>query len=221
MRRISLFGLCLFLAACAGNGRATLTAAEGRLIDSPGPTLEIVTWDPATKTGAPVLRQVARKASPLLRADRLKIDRLMRATLEKSGGVGLAAPQVGLSLRIILVQLQDGAKTVITCLDPVLEMKSPARVDGYEGCLSIPEKGGKVLRHESIQVRCLSPDGRVKIYESSGFEARIFQHELDHLDGVLYTDRLSGDLMPIEEMRRLRAAEKAVEEGRDNGKDGE
>ncbi|MBU1242307.1 peptide deformylase [Myxococcota bacterium] len=221
MHRLSSLLLPLIFLSCAGNGRATLTAAEGRLIDSPGPTLEIVTWDPAAKTGAPVLRQKALKAAPLLRADRLKIDRLMRATLKLSGGVGLAAPQVGLPLRIILVELQDPAKTVITCLDPVLEMKSPSLVDGYEGCLSIPGKGGKVLRHESIQVKCLSLDGRVKIYESTGFEARIFQHELDHLDGVLYSDKLSGDLMPIEEMRRLRAAEKAAAEGRDNGKDGE
>jgi len=212
MHRSSLFGFCLLLVACAGNGRATLTAAEGRLLDAPGPTLEIVTWDPATNTGAPALRQKAKSATPLLRADRLKLDRLMRATLEKSGGVGLAAPQVGLALRVILVQLQDEAKTVITCIDPVLEMKSPAQVEGYEGCLSIPEKGGKVLRHESIQVKCLSLDGRVKVYESTGFEARIFQHEIDHLDGVLYTDKLSGDLMPIEEMRRRREEEKTVEE---------
>ena len=214
MHRLSCLFLPLIFLSCAGNGRAPLNATELKLVDSKGPTLEIVAWDPTAKTGAPVLRQKARKAAPLLRADRLKIDRLMRATLEKSGGVGLAAPQIGLSLRIILVQLQDPAKTVITCLDPVLEMKSPAQVDGYEGCLSIPGKGGKVLRHESIQVKCLSLDGRVKIYESTGFEARIFQHELDHLDGVLYTDKLSGDLMPIEEMRRLRAAEKAAAEAK-------
>jgi len=188
-------------------GETRVKVAERKLIDSPGPTLEIVTWDPAKATGHPVLRQKARPAAGLARADLVKLDRLLRATLEKSGGVGLAAPQVGLPLRVVLVQLQDEAKTVITCVDPVIEVRSEAQVDGYEGCLSIPGKGGKVRRHEAIQVRCQSIEGRVKIYESSGFEARIFQHEIDHLDGVLYTDQLEGELMPIEEMRRRRSAE--------------
>jgi len=207
MRRASLLLSLILLASCVSSSRSTLPAAERRLIDSPGPVLEIVTWDPAKREGHPALRQKARPAAGLSRAELTKLDRLMRATLEKSGGVGLAAPQVGLPLRVVLVQLQDEAKTVITCVDPVLELKSPSLVDGYEGCLSIPGLGGKVRRHESIQVRCRSLEGRVKIYESSGFEARIFQHELDHLDGALYTDKLEGELLPIEEMRRRRAAE--------------
>jgi len=209
MRFVPLFLFLSLPAACTSSGgAATLPAAERRLINAPGTTLEIVTWDPAKNTGHPVLRQKARPAGGLSRTDLGKIERLMRATLEKSGGVGLAAPQVGLSLRVVLVQLQNPAKTVVMCVDPVLEARSKTLVDGYEGCLSIPGLGGKVRRHAFIRVRCQTLKGHVDIYESSGFEARIFQHELDHLDGILYSDKLEGNLMPIEEMRRLRAGEK-------------
>ena len=94
MRCASLLVSLFLFVSCASSSRATLPAAERKLIDSPGPLLEIVTWDPAKNEGHPVLRQRARPAGGLARGDLEKLDRLMRATLEKSGGVGLAA-QIG------------------------------------------------------------------------------------------------------------------------------
>ncbi len=171
--------------------------------------MRIVTWDPVARTGDSVLRQKARPAGRVERRLLVRLDARMRLTLAASGGVGLAAPQVGIPLRVILVQLQDPGRTVVTCIDPVVELRGPDMMESYEGCLSIPGKGGKVMRHDFVQVACTDLDGRRRIYESSGFEAVIFQHEVDHLDGVLYTDRLVGELMPIEEMRRRRAEESA------------
>ena len=205
---------CAFLAmvSCGGStGRSTMPETERKLLEGDS-EMTIVTWDPQRNTGDPTLRKKASSVSGMTRSDLLQLDRRMRLTLEKSGGVGLAAPQVGVSVRMILVQLQNEAKTVITCLDPEIEIRSGNLVDGYEGCLSIPGLGGKVKRHEQVQVRCLALDGRTLIHESTGFEARIFQHEVDHLEGELYIDKLEGDLMPIEEMRRRREAEKTGEQ---------
>lgn len=137
------------------------------------------------------------------------MDALMRATLKKSGGVGLAAPQVGLSRALFLVQLQNDTKEVVTCIDPKMISMSRRMVEGYEGCLSIPGVGGKVERAESITIQYTTLTGKRMTYSSKGWEARIFQHEYDHLFGTLYIDKLKGTLLPYEEIRRLRAAEKS------------
>lgn len=198
--------LLLFIfAGCAFTSTSPLRATQRALIEQGEGPMRIVTWDPIANRGDAVLRRKAVSAAKVDHSLLLKLDTRMRATLAASGGVGLAAPQVGVSLRMILIQLQDPSRKVITCIDPVIKIASKKMVDSYEGCLSIPGKGGKVRRHDSLQVVCIDLEGRRQVYKTSGFEAVIFQHEIDHLHGILYTDKLKGELMTLEEMRRKRS----------------
>ena len=202
-------GAGLLLPGCAGGTAADrLTAAERRLISGKATHLPIVQWNRQSPDPGSVLKSKARPAGKLPRGFLEKTERLMRETLKKSGGVGLAAPQVGLSRRIVLVQLQNERKEVVFCVDPRIVRASREMVDGYEACLSVPGVGGEVSRHRWIEVACLDSEGRTRARRSEGWEARIFQHELDHLNGVLYLERLKGKLLPIDEVRRLRKLRK-------------
>ena len=133
----------------------------------------------------------------------------MRNTLKTSGGVGLAAPQVGISKKMILVELQSDPKRIITCLDPKITKMSSQTVKGYEGCLSIKGVGGEVSRSVDIDIEYFTVNNKLVKYHSTGWEARIFQHEVDHLNGILYIDRLIGELLPYETIRKLRKLKKS------------
>jgi peptide deformylase len=137
----------------------------------------------------------------------------MRATLLAQQGVGLAAPQVGLARRVVLVERQDraepgGAAPVDLLLNPRLTWRSEALVLGWEGCLSVPGWRGEVARAERVRVAWERLDGPPAEEEVGGWTARILQHEIDHLDGVLYVDRVAGALVDeATYQERKRAAE--------------
>jgi peptide deformylase len=139
----------------------------------------------------------------------------MRASLELAEGVGIAAPQVGVGRRVILVMRQDlEGEPIEEYLNPVIESYSEAEVLGWEGCLSIPEGLGEVLRPDGIVVTFEQLGGVAGREEVLGWTARIFQHEIDHLDGVLFIDRMPDPtLTPTEEYRAMREAERAAEQG--------
>ena len=105
-------------------------------------------------------------------------------------GVGIAAPQVGINRRIVLVMRYDKADKPI---EPYLNIKIDSlwgeKVSGPEGCLSLPPLRGTVRRYPQIQISYLKPDGTPVTEKVGGYSAIIFQHECDHLDGILYTDR--------------------------------
>jgi len=202
-------GAATLVGGCATSGRPDLrilTAAEHKLLAQPAQTLPILQYQLAGSNLGAVLRQRALRARELPGRSLARLDRLMRATLKRSGGVGLAAPQVGFARRMALVQLQTGAraKQVLTCVDPRIRRRSADRVDGYEACLSISGVGGEVARARWVDVSYYDLAGRQHQRRSTGWEARIFQHELDHLDGRLYVDLVNGPLVPIEELRRRR-----------------
>jgi peptide deformylase len=155
-----------------------------------------------------VLRRRALPSRKLAAGALARIDKLMRETLKRSGGIGLAAPQVGLPRRVVLVQRQTKQRPVLTCVDPRIVSKSLNRVDGYEACLSIRDVGGLVPRAAWVELEYYDLAGRRRHLRSQGWEARIFQHELDHLDGRLYVDLVAGPLLPIDEMRRRRRLRK-------------
>lgn len=196
------FSFLLTQIGCSGaDYKSSLKKHEKQLIESDP---EIVTVKPENSHADTPLRRKSRRAAHLASTELMKIDHVMRARLKKSGGVGLAAPQIGLNRRIFLVMLQNQKKEIITCIDPVFSEKSREKEDGYEGCLSIPGVGALVPRHSSINVTFSDRKGLRKTLTVKGFEARIFQHEFDHLEGILYIDKIKGKLLPWEEVKRLR-----------------
>jgi peptide deformylase len=136
--------------------------------------------------GDPVLRQVAapvREITPEIK--RIIAD--MTETMWHQVGIGLAAPQVGLPYRILV--MDDGKGGAQALLNPIVESRS-GTVREEEGCLSLPGIFGVVERSKTITVSAMDADGEPVSLEATGLKARIIQHELDHLDGVLFIDRL-------------------------------
>ena len=113
-------------------------------------------------------------------------------TLAASPGVGVAAPQIGVPLRVIAVDVtpKNPGHGLLVLVNPELVL-GEGRVTGREGCLSIPEYTGNVERYEKVVIRGLTHTGEEKVFESTGLEAICLQHELDHLDGILFLDRVT------------------------------
>ena len=122
----------------------------------------------------------------------------MKDTMEKANGVGLAAVQVGLLRRAVIVDAGDG---LVELINPEI-VEASGEQEGQEGCLSLPEKWAIVKRPNYVKVRAQNRKGVWKFYEGEGLKARAFCHELDHLDGHLFTDRMEK-LLTEEEVRRL------------------
>lgn len=110
----------------------------------------------------------------------------MKETLKQSGGVGLAAPQVGVLRRIVLVD--DGEK-ILELINPEI-VETKGEQEDYEGCLSIPGKWGITRRPAYVRVRATDRHGKTFEAEGEGLVARCFCHEIDHLEGVLFTDKV-------------------------------
>jgi peptide deformylase len=149
------------------------------------------------RMGHPVLRERAR---PLDKADfrsplvQTLIDDMIE-TMHEYTGVGLAAPQVHAGLRLFVALLAEDpdSKTAVTVVvNPEIVPNSAARQEGWEGCLSIPDVRGMVPRSTDITVRALDRHGRPFDLRLAKFAARVAQHETDHLDGVLFFDRMTS-----------------------------
>ena len=151
----------------------------------------------------PVLK---RKAKPITKFDKdlqTLIDDMIE-TMREAPGVGLAAPQVNISEQLIVVEYSEGEdeedgteeseskppkpKKLFVMINPEIVKASEEKVMGVEGCLSIPGIQGEVERHEAIQVKGLNRYGKPQKLKVDGWMARIFQHEINHLNGVLFTD---------------------------------
>lgn len=136
----------------------------------------------------PILRKKSKVVSNY--NDRLKVlVEDMYETMDVAYGVGLAAPQVGILKRVIVIDNRDeenGKRFYM--INPEIIEKEGVEV-GMEGCLSVPGKQGTVERSKDIKVRYNDLSGEEKILEAEDFLARILQHEIDHLDGILYTDK--------------------------------
>ncbi len=153
------------------------------------------------RMGHPVLRQIA---APIDDPTAPEIDRLaaqMIETMHDAQGVGLAAPQVHVSQRLIVFFAPPGRSSsddeaeiapLTVLINPVIEPLSDEKADGWEGCLSIPGLTGRVPRYTHIGYRGVGTDGKPVEREAKGFHARVIQHELDHLDGILYPDRMAS-----------------------------
>jgi peptide deformylase len=133
--------------------------------------------------GDPVLRKRAKAVQRVNRAVREILDEMVK-TMEEARGVGLAAPQVGIEKRLIVVDVGEGP---IYLVNPEI-IWSEGECTAVEGCLSVPGYVGDVRRAERVRVTGIDREGRHVWVEGDGLLARALQHEIDHLDGVLFTD---------------------------------
>ncbi len=151
----------------------------------------------------PVLRRKAHKVTEFGKEFQTLVDNMIE-TLREAPGVGLAAPQVGLSERLIVVEYGDDddetvPKKLFVVANPEIVNKSDEMVSGLEGCLSVPDLIGEVDRHVKIEVKGLNRHGKPVKIKAEDWIARIFQHEIDHLDGILFTDRTDKVWQPRDE----------------------
>ena len=171
---------------------------------------------PIIRMGDPVLRLVAEPvadpACPLIGA----LAEAMVEAMVAAPGVGLAAPQVGRSLRLIVMRLIADRSAAsepiraVALVNPEFEPLDDATEPGWEGCLSVPDMRGVVPRFTRIGYRGWLVDGRRVEGEASGFQARILQHENDHLDGITYLDRMT-DLTTLGYAPEIAAAVRAAD----------
>src|SRR2546421_163199 len=136
----------------------------------------------------PVLRDKARKV-PKVDSSIVRLLDDLAETMYAAPGAGLAANQIGVALRVCVVKGDENQHWGL--VNPVLVKGEGSQV-GYEGCLSYPGWVGEVERYETVVVKGLNRRGKEIRVKSSGFTARAFQHELDHLDGILFTNRLTS-----------------------------
>jgi peptide deformylase len=139
---------------------------------------------------ADVLRKPAKPVMRVSAAMRKLLDD-MAETMYEAPGVGLAGPQVGVAKRIVVIDPQDETTGLLQLINPEI-VHTEGWVQGTEGCLSIPGKVGEVYRYERVKVVALDRNGHKVYFDASGFLARVFQHEIDHLDGILYTDKCTN-----------------------------
>jgi peptide deformylase len=165
-----------------------------------------------SEIGSPILRQ--RSAAIANIADD-RIDELIAnaiATADAANGVGIAAPQIGVSMRLFIIASRPSlryphAPTMepTAMINPEIVDRSQELVAGWEGCLSVPGTRGLVMRDRQIEVKYFTKHGDLVQQELTDFVARIFQHELDHLDGILFPDRVSNltDLITEAEYQKI------------------
>ena len=148
------------------------------------------------RMGHPVLRQHARP----LELDEIGTPRIQRLiddmfeTMNDSQGIGLAGPQVHESIRLFVagVDDEDGTMPPVVMINPTLTPVGSALEEDWEGCLSIPDIRGRVSRPTDIRIRAFDRRGKSIAMTADGFPARVIQHETDHLDGVLFFDRMTS-----------------------------
>jgi peptide deformylase len=151
----------------------------------------------------PILRRKAHKVTDFGKEFQQLVDDMVE-TMREAPGVGLAAPQIAVSERLIVVEFgdeedEDAPQKLYVVANPEIVSASEEMVPGIEGCLSVPELVGEVERHQLITVKGFNRHGRSTKIKAEGWLARIFQHEIDHLDGVVYPDRASRVWTPSAE----------------------
>ena len=146
------------------------------------------------RIGAPVLKARAREAGEIGDEERALATDLVDTMRASPACVGLAAPQIGVGVRAFVMDVTGHRKArschgLVVLFDPEVLSRSAPEV-AREGCMSVPDLTGDVPRAAGIVVRGLAPDGHERVIAADAFEARALQHELDHLDGLLFLDRV-------------------------------
>ena len=163
--------------------------------------------------GHPILRKVAKKVDPSEIADPMFQQLLddMFETMYNAPGIGLAAPQIAISKRIFTVDLQDDddAHGPLVVINPKFTV-TEGEVESIEGCLSVPGMVGDLIRWEHVVCTGLDRNGKKISLDGTGLFARCLQHEMDHLDGVLYIDKAQNIRPAVTEEERAAEAEAAL-----------
>jgi peptide deformylase len=151
------------------------------------------------RMGHPVLRKVARKVEPAeikTPVFQRLVDDLIE-TMREYDGIGLAAPQVHESVRLAIIGIEEGqgddrTSRLLPVVNPEISPTAKSTAEDWEGCLSLPRLRGRVVRPDRIHVRALDRRGNRVEFDLEGYPARVAQHETDHLDGVLFIDRMKS-----------------------------
>jgi len=146
---------------------------------------------PIVKYGHPMLHKPSEPVREIDGTIRKLLDDMVE-TMYAAPGIGLAAPQIAVPLRVIVVDLSVGEETgeLIKLINPEFVVRQGEQRHD-EGCLSVPGFGGSPVRPERVVVKGLDPDGQERTYEGTELLARAFCHEIDHIDGLLFVDRLT------------------------------
>jgi peptide deformylase len=141
----------------------------------------------------------------------LELIRDLADTMYEAPGVGLAAPQIGVHQRVIVIDIsaKDEPPDLVVAINPVI-VHAEGEAYEEEGCLSVPKYAANVRRHARVIVKALDPEGAEQTWKANELLAIAFQHEIDHLDGILFVDHLS----PLKQELFRRKARKAVEEAK-------
>ena len=158
--------------------------------------------------GTDILRQKAEPVAEITDEIR-ELVKEMFITMEEEEGVGLAAPQIGRGIRVFVVKVDDGVER--TFINPQIVETSVETCSYEEGCLSIPKTYEDVIRPERITIQARNEKGRRFNLEADNFLARVIQHEYDHLEGILFIDRIDADKKLKIEQKFLKKAEKKEE----------
>ena len=144
--------------------------------------------------GDPILRKTSKKVTEINERIKILLEDMVE-TMYEYEGVGLAAPQVGVLRRVVVIDIGEGP---IKLINPKIIEKEGEVIDA-EGCLSIPNRVGTVKRPEKVKVEYLDEDGEKKVIEGTGLLAKALCHEIDHLDGVLFIDKMIEELVSEED----------------------
>lgn len=164
---------------------------------------------PIRLLGDPVLRQKAGEVESFDDELHRLIDD-MYLTMYRAEGAGLAAPQVGIGRRVVVIDVREAATGPVALINPRIVARSAEKEKYVEGCLSIPGISSPVERHTEVVVEAFTPAGALMKLPGSGRLASVLQHEIDHLDGMLYLDRLA----PLQREMLLKKYRKGVAEAR-------
>lgn len=142
----------------------------------------------------PILRKISREVTEINERIKILLDDMVD-TMYKDEGVGLAAPQVGVLRRAVVIDIGEG---IIKLINPEIIEKEGENID-VEGCLSVPGRAGIVKRPERVRVKYLNEFGEEKIIEGRGLLAKALCHEIDHLNGILFIDKMIEEIVPEED----------------------
>lgn len=147
--------------------------------------------------GDPILKKISKPIMEMTEKTKILIDDMLE-TMYHANGVGLAAVQAGVLKRVVVIDISDEGNDPIILINPEIVDKAGSQT-GDEGCLSVPGKSGVVTRAEYVKVKAFNEKMETIEVEGHGLLARAIQHEVDHLDGILYTSKVEGEIKTQEE----------------------